>query len=158
LMIHFLVSLERLSIFLGIVVVTWGIVVVFDRSVDDPIGLESDAGWGSGPCSIQELNSVTNSIDETAHVRYSICPAGGPIAIIAVDDFNYFVFVHKAGRPNTADGLALRYDALGYNVSPKIRWATPSRLLVTLQRADVGRVTKQRTLVDGIEIVYRIDN
>jgi hypothetical protein len=158
LIIHLLVSLQRLSIFLGIVVATWGIVVVFDRPVDDPIGLESDAGLGSGPCSIQELKSVTNSIDEMAHVRYSICPAGGPIAIIAVDDFTYFLFVHKIGRPNAADGLVLRYDALGYNDTPKIRWATASRLIVTLHRADMGRVTKQRTLLDGIEIVYDIEN
>lgn len=72
--------------------------------------------------------------------------------------FIYFVFVHKIGEPNAADGLVLRYDALGYNDTPKIRWATASRLIVTLHRADMGRVTKQRTLLDGIEIVYDIEN
>jgi hypothetical protein len=116
----------------------------------DPIGVGDDSG--DGPCEAKEFDERPNGHGLVATGRRTYC--SGAKDVIAYD----YIFVRRVGQKSTAQNLVFRYSATSQfgDTAPDIRWVTQSILRISTGPYWINQVTKRRTVVAGVAIVYSL--
>jgi len=69
--------------------------------------------------------------------------------------FTTYIYVHRAGEPDSANSLVFRFDeSPDSSEDPKLIWSDASNLRISVP--EVSAVTKRRTSINGVNISYSI--
>jgi hypothetical protein len=126
---------------LGIAVTLFGLYIMLRPR--DSLGNANDN------CARQDFPSIPNE-SGTVATSYTIdCTY-----FIAHGEETTFVYVHKTGQEDSRKSLVFRFANASNVDDPLITWSDGSDLRISV--SEVGEVTKQLAVIDGVKILYSI--
>lgn len=113
---------------------------------------------------LRPQDSLGNANDNCARQDFPSIPSGnGTVATSHTIDCTYFiahgeettfVYVHKTGQEDSRKSLVFRFANASNVDDPLIAWSDSSDLRISV--SEVGEVTKQLAVIDGVKILYSI--
>lgn len=121
----------------------------------DPIGSPYDTGWGLAPFPNRASETSTKS---NGRGIFATCLRMTSGMLDADAPASYYIFIHSAGTNEDHGNLVFRYYATeeGFYDSPSFVWLTPSTIKIMVPNGDVQQITKQRSSLGGVHILYSV--